>query len=255
MVDLHVHTRFSCDSKAHLDGYCRQALSAGVRCICFTDHVDFNPSDDGFGYYDAEGFFREFRSVRERYADKLTLLSGIEFSEPHIYPAEFDRFRSLPYDFILGSVHYWIDGKFPSRLVEEGHPVESVFERYWEEVRKAVRHGGFDSLAHPDFPARFFGVSLWSADMMKDIFRTMRTNGIALEINTSSLRKGLPECLPDRDLLSFYSDSGGRDITIGSDAHRHEELASGYAAVKSRLPAGLRSVIFVGRSARPEPGV
>lgn len=40
---------------------------------------------------------------------------------------------------------------FPSELVKADIPVEIIFDKYWEEVCKAVSYGGFDSTAHIDF--------------------------------------------------------------------------------------------------------
>jgi histidinol phosphatase-like PHP family hydrolase len=45
--DMHVHTHYSCDSQASMNSYCAKAVETGVDTICFTDHVDFNPHDDG----------------------------------------------------------------------------------------------------------------------------------------------------------------------------------------------------------------
>jgi len=49
VCDLHVHTRHSCDSRASLETYCKEAIRTGVDSLCFTDHVDYNPND--YGYY------------------------------------------------------------------------------------------------------------------------------------------------------------------------------------------------------------
>lgn len=226
--DLHVHTCFSVDSSETMASYCEEAILKGVRYICFTDHVDYNKTDDGYGYYKPEAYYDEFRRVQDLYSDKVELLCGIEFSEPHLYPGEFETITKLNYDFILGSIHYWFDDLFASELQKKGITLEDAFERYWKEVYKAVSFGGFDSLAHIDFPKRYYKDCISDEDTMYDIFKMMVKNNISLEINTSSLRKGLNEAMPGRDLLELYEKAGGGKVTIGSDAHKIDELAKGY---------------------------
>jgi len=207
--------------------YCEYALRNGVGCICFTDHVDYNKNDYGYGFYEPSAYFEELRRVQDQYSGRLILLSGIEFSEPHVYKKDFEMMCRLPYDFILGSVH-WINDFFPSEMLSKGIKLEAAFEKYWEEVLKAVVYGGFDSLAHIDFPKRYFKACLWDQDQMREIFGTMVKNDLSLEINTSSLRKGLIDTMPGRELLEIYEEAGGRNITIGSDSHSIEELGKGY---------------------------
>lgn len=249
MIDLHVHTSHSADSEASMEEYCRKAIDSGIRIICFTDHIDCNKADWGYGYYSADKFFNEFAEIREKYSDKLLILSGIEFAEPHLYKKELDKYSSLPYDFILGSIHYWIDDMSPELIIDKGLPIEFVFERYWEEVYNAVSFGGFDSLAHLDFPKRYLKKSVWSENFIKDIFCEMIKNDIALEINTSSLRRGLNEAMPDRDLLMIYKKTGGSKITIGADTHNADDLSSGYDYARSLVDGNMKSIVYIRRKA------
>ena len=56
-------------------------------------------------------------------------------------------------------------------------------------------------------------------DKLEHIYRTVIDRDIALEINVSTLWKGLGISLPTMELLKLYKDCGGKLITIGSDAH------------------------------------
>lgn len=60
--------------------------------------------------------------------------------------------------------------------------------------------------------------------MLQEIFHYLITNDIALEINTSARRrKGLDQ-FPSNEKLQLYKSIGGSKITIGSDAHRLNEI-------------------------------
>lgn len=245
--DMHTHTRYSVDSKARMEDYCENALKTNVGIICFTEHVDFNENDTGYGFYDPEAYFKEFDSLKEKYAGKLELLSGIEFSEPHLYGNELERLKKYPYDFILGSVHFFYNGMFPSEMAKKGLPAELIYDHYWEEVLKMVLHGGFDCAAHLDFPKRYFDKLIYDEEKISEIFSVMIDRGICLEINTSNIRrdKSQSEAMPDRELLSIYRSLGGRNVTIGSDAHFAQDLAADFEYARSLAETtGLDTVVF-----------
>jgi len=246
--DMHIHTKYSCDAKAELSDYCAAALERGVSTLCFTDHLDCNPCDDGYGYYNAEGFFADFYAAKEQYGKQLTLLCGVEFAEPQLYPAELAHFCAMDYDFILGSVHFWYKDMFPSVMLREGIPLEVCYRRYWQVLLGAVRTGGFDALAHLDFPKRYYGDCIDPEGLLPEIVQTLVKNGICPEINTSSLRKGCAETLPGAEILALYRECGGKYVTIGSDAHAPQDLAADNAAAQQLIKRfGFQEIIFRGR--------
>ena len=243
--DLHIHTKHSCDSHAALEAYCAQAIQQGVDALCFTDHVDYNPHDNGYGYYNPGAFFYDFLPLKEKYRTELTLLSGIEFSEPHLYRNELSALCKLPYDYILGSVHYWYKDMFPSRMVKAGVPTEHCYALYWDEVLAAVRAGGFDALGHMDFPKRYYNRLIVDPDKLHEICAAMVQNHICPEINTSSLRKNAAEPMPGREILAIYKSCGGTYVTVGSDAHHPEELAAGSAQARELIDYfGFEEIVF-----------
>ena len=50
ICDMHVHSNFSVDSPTLLSFHCAAAVERGIEAVCFTEHVDYNPADPGFGY-------------------------------------------------------------------------------------------------------------------------------------------------------------------------------------------------------------
>ncbi len=246
--DLHLHTNHSSDSREILENYCKRAIALGVDCLCFTEHADHNPKDPGFGFYDAGAFFEELRIARQTYGGRLKLLAGIEFSEPHLYKAGLESYAKLPYDFILGSIHFWGDDLFPSDMIRRGIPAEKCFEEYWPEVLKAVKSGGFDCVGHLDFPKRYYRELSYDRELLAEICTEMVKRDIILEVNTSSLRAGLDEAMPNADMLGIYKKCGGRYFTMGSDAHSAKDLYTFVdQARKVPLELGLEEVYFEAR--------
>ena len=243
--DMHVHTKYSCDSDAELEAYCPEAIKRGVKTVCFTDHVDYNVFDHGYGYYKADGVLKDFAHIKEKYRGEPDFLCGVEFSEPHLYQDKLKEYSDLPYDYILGSVHYWHENMFPTEMIKAKIPVEICYEKYWDEILSAVKNGGFDVLAHIDFPKRYYKQLIFDPEKIREICNIMIQNNICLEINTSSLRKDLAESMPDKEILSIYKACGGKYITVGSDAHKADELAADYHYAKGLIDFfGFEEIIF-----------
>ena len=63
------------------------------------------------------------------------------------------------------------------------------------------------------------------AELIDPILSELINRGIALEVNTAPLTKGMRYFNPLPDILSRYREMGGELITIGSDAHVPERIA------------------------------
>jgi histidinol-phosphatase (PHP family) len=55
--------------------------------------------------------------------------------------------------------------------------------------------------------------------------------GKGIEVNTGGFRSGLKEPNPCVDIIKRYQELGGEIITIGSDAHKPEDIASDFDKV------------------------
>lgn len=58
VTDLHIHTKFSCDSEADMEQYVKRAIDKNMQILCFTEHVDLNQNDYGYHYYMPENSLR-----------------------------------------------------------------------------------------------------------------------------------------------------------------------------------------------------
>lgn len=228
LCDSHIHSHLSIDSSASVEDMCRGALDKSIPCIAFTEHHDLNPKDEGYNYFDPERFSREITEAKNMFADRLTILKGVEFGEPHQYPEALATFQHQEYDVIIGSIHWAGDFFAGSQEVLSHYTPEDFYERYYQEMLEAVQFGGFDILAHFDFPKRYLKTNVTDLPVIDEVLKTLIASEIALEINTSSLRKGLTETLPDRAILQRYAELGGTTITLGSDAHSPENIGAGF---------------------------
>lgn len=223
-TDVHMHSTNSHDGKSTMREMCLAALGRGLTHICFTEHYDCNPHGRSRGYFSYDRYMADIEACRREFGDRIEILTGIEFGEPHKYPAELEKMGKLGFDVILGAVHRIEIGKV-STLAEDGFDPETLFRLYYEEVLAAVRQGGFHVMAHLDFPKRHTGNSCDIPELVDQILAAMIENDIVPEINTSTCDRDVKECCPDVPILARWAALGGNRVVVGSDAHATHAVA------------------------------
>ena len=109
VADFHVHSTFSVDGMSTMEQHCIMAMQKGIKKICFTEHVDYNIAEYNVGKvkdnrkqnFNINEYFNEIERLNTLYYPSIEILSGIEFSEPHLFKDEFEYYSSLPFDYIL----------------------------------------------------------------------------------------------------------------------------------------------------------
>jgi histidinol-phosphatase (PHP family) len=229
LIDCHLHSTISSDAKNSISEMCGSAVRKGVSVVCFTEHLDLNPADSNYLFFNHDRYKAEIEKAKALFGDKIEILQGIEFSEPHLYPREFERTTKAKYDFILGSVHAFQGTWAGAADALEKFSAAEIFEMHYAETLKMVQFGGFDALAHMDFPRRFVADHPEPRELVDSIFSTIIKKKIALEMNSAPLNRGKDFYLPSPTLLRRYKELGGRYVTLGTDAHNIEELGGGLA--------------------------
>jgi histidinol-phosphatase (PHP family) len=258
LLDCHIHSRFSCDSDATIEAICRAAVERGLGLICLTDHVDFHPLDPGCGYFDYHGYKAAIRGAQERWEGQIDVLAGIEVDYQQRFEGEIELFLAdKEFDFVLGAVHAcsegWLLPDFFANRTEE-----ASYGMYFSEMAHLLQCDFFDSVSHLDIVKRFgaqaygpFDFTRW-ATTLEELLAAIIENGLGLEINTSGLRQAPGETFPGLPTLELYHDLGGEMLTIGSDAHRPEDVGEGVAAgLALAREAGFDHVTVL-RDRRPE---
>jgi histidinol-phosphatase (PHP family) len=247
-ADLHIHSNHSCDAKATIDEMCQAAMDKGLDQICFTEHFDMNPKDEGYNYYDHETYTKDIQHAREKYSTRLTILQGIEFGEPHLYPKEFEKLVRHGFDFVLGSIHWLGDDWIGDKDFQARYSVDRIFELHYAQTMQAIQFSGFDSIAHIDFPKRYLFKKHEPSDLIDSITNELVKRHIALEINTSPIRKGYAEIHPSDAIFEAYVKHGGVYVTVGSDAHRGEDIGRDFnLAIEKIVKYKLKVIGFVAR--------
>jgi histidinol-phosphatase (PHP family) len=249
LIDYHVHTDNSFDCKIPMEQMCARAVEIGVTEIAFTDHFNNHILDIDIGYYNADRFFADIERCRAKFP-RLTIRAGVEVGEPHRWTKRIRRVvENYPYDVVLGSLH-WVgnDNMFNPNYFRARTP-KIAFETYFKELEQMIRHGGFDILAHVDVCKRT-GYDVYGSfdirqyeDLIRAIWQACLDQNIIPEINTKGVRCAVSQLHPTLDALRWYAQMGGTRLTIGSDAHHFDNIAT-YAGIAKHtaLEAGITQI-------------
>ena len=226
MFDFHMHSRVSFDGH---DTGLELALAAkerGLKEICFTDHLDYDPLGKmGKLDFDTEVYNAEYDGLE---VPGLIIRRGMEFGMDNKNLARFRQdLRRRPFDFVLGSIHFVDDLDVYYEDFWQGKTIFQAERRCMEATLECVQlHDDFDVLAHLTYiskthchpsprPVRYGD----HRELIDEILKVLARKDKGLEINTS----GVDRCgdyLPPIDMVRRFKELGGRIVTIGSDAHR-----------------------------------
>lgn len=230
MFDYHMHSRVSFDGHDTGEALAKAALAQGLKEICFTDHLDYDPLEQmGVLAFDTEVYNAEYDHLA---LEGLKIRRGMEFGMTHDNVDQFKKdLQRRPFDFVLGSIHFVDDLDVYFEQWWRGKTVFEAERRYLEATLDCVRvHDDFDVLAHLTYigktqchPAPRCVPYEAHRELIDEILKTLAEKGKGLEMNTS----GADRCggfLPTEDYFRRFKELGGEIVTVGSDAHRCDRV-------------------------------
>jgi len=255
LADYHLHTRLCGHAVGEPEDYVRQAVALGLSEVGFSDHMPLLHTRDErltMAPDDLPKYVEMIRDVQES-TDEITVRLGIEMD---YFPGRMDEIWDAAgphrFDYVLGSVHYIDDWGFSdSRTVStyKGRDPDEIYPRYFELFCEAVTEGGFDVMAHPDLIKKHGAeTSLAIGDMYEAAADALASADVAVEVNTSGLRKAVAEIYPSLPFLRACSRRGVA-VALGSDAHSPMEVGMDFdLALRSLKQAGVGEIAtFNGR--------
>ncbi|MGI6011438.1 MAG: histidinol-phosphatase HisJ family protein [Ruminococcus sp.] len=246
--DYHLHTFFSGDSEADPHDMADQAISLGMKSICFTDHMDTDSEEPEF-ILDTNRYIPYMEALREEYEDRLDIRIGVEIGmQPHLAERHDVYVHDYPFDFVIGSLHL-VYGKDPYfSEVFEGREDREVYRAYLESLLENIRaFKGYQVVGHIDYVVRYgvhkaeqYGYTEY-ADILDAILSCIIEDGRGIEVNTAGLQKGLGFPNPHYDVIRRYRELGGTIVTVGSDAHNPSGIGYDFRQIGDFLKeAGFR---------------
>lgn len=234
LIDYHIHSNTSKDSKVEIDEYCRQAVKLGLKEICFTNHHEpIKIEDRSYAHamdtQKMEKYKRDVDEARKRYPS-LTIRLGIELGYKEGWENALKEFvQNHDFDYVMCSLHY-IEGKcivFKNKTQElNDKEKENIIELFFKDMESMARFDFIDCIGHFDGIRRCihdFNISDYE-DRIENIIGLMKKNDIGFEINTAGWRLGFKEQHPNVELLRILKEKEIKKVTVGSDAHMLEQL-------------------------------
>lgn len=244
ICDCHTHTNFSADCDISGEMMIKKAIELGLSYLCITDHMDPDMNFPGLDFtFDLQEYFKKHIEWKERYSDRITLLTGIELGlQPHIGQKLHQILSAGSFDFVIGSAHVCdkVDPYFPEYWKDK-----TEFQgthRYFEYILETIHtFDGMDVYGHIDYIVRYGPTKAENysyhryQEILDEILKTLISKNIGIELNTAGLKYGLGFAHPHTDILKRYKELGGEIITIGSDGHKPEHLAYDFHKVPDIL--------------------
>jgi histidinol-phosphatase (PHP family) len=229
-ASYHCHSNWS-DGSASVAEVVGAAREAGLAQIAMTDH--YTPLPGGgtvewsMGPRCVEPYAESVWTVREAEAE-IEVLLGIEADFfPETVGALRERLGPLPFDLVIGSVHFvddfaidepegWPDLSEPERV--------GVWRGYWERIAQLAASDAFDIVGHLDLPKLFGGrAPLELAELEDAALDAIAEADMAIELNTAGVDKAPRQPYPSLRLLRAARE---RDIplVITADAHAPSQV-------------------------------
>ena len=238
LTDYHTHSILSPDSDAPLDTMARAAWVGELQELCVTDHYDLLTEDGARrGPFDWASSVSQFDVVSAQYEGRLTMRLGLELGSPQLDPEYSALLCAHPRaDFIIGSLHNWsVDSPYHggdyyyNHYGNEKACYEALDDYFASMERLAGLPQCYDVLGHVIYPLRYMNRDGQNPslkpyeDQLRRIFRTVAEHGRGIEVNTYRGRT-----VSDwAEVLKLYRACGGEIVTLGSDAHRPDDVGAG----------------------------
>ncbi len=220
---------------------CERAIDLGIEEIGFSDHMDFEPKDWGFGFFNYERYTSEINDAQEHFKDKLVIRKGVEVDYQRCFEDEVKEWlQDKKFDFIIGSVHYLNHEIIGHKLVKN-NTLKTIYDVYFKEVYHSIESRLFNVIGHFDLVSRYIDnerVALKSFDYrgnINTILEELVKKNMYLEVNSKGLRETYQDTTPSKDIVKSFIKNEGILLSIGSDAHSIQELGKGIKEIMDFL--------------------
>lgn len=210
------------------ESYVRAAVAAGFDVLGFSDHAPF-PFANGFvsgirmPLSELNGYLASVAALREKYADTLTIHTGLEAEYFPRYHDHLLRMRDMGVNYYVLGQHYADSEEENPYIGFECRSDDGVL-RYAAAVVRGIRSGLFACVAHPDLMMRhrtedqFNRACEEAADMIcqaaLEAHMPIEYNLLGLSLQLSGSNRGYPS-----PAFWQYARRWHNPVIIGVDAH------------------------------------
>ena len=234
IANYHTHTYRCNHARGSEREYIERAIAQGVRVLGFSDHVPW-PYKSGFVHHGVrmpvtqlDEYVQTMRSLREKYADQISLRIGFEceyFPEYMDWLAEMKQEKQL--DYLIFGCHYDTTDEGGFYFGNASDAKQLV--RYVDSALKGIDTGMFAYLAHPDLFMRRYGKFDDNCRAAaRDLAAACKAMNLPMEYNVHDRfieYQTNRVSYPNPEFFDIAAQAGVK-IIIGVDAHEPAELSN-----------------------------
>ena len=231
-TDYHMHSTFSPDGDDTPAVMCRQAVDLGLTAIALTEHAEWHPGEQIYGFPNADDYFMTVEQCRTEFTSQgLRIFTGVELGNPHQYFDEATRLvESYPFDVVIASLHWLNDKNIHLKECFTGQHPYDVYRDYFYQVADLARDFEFNILGHFDriiWRGQLLGIGFDPyrvEEAVRTALETLVEYHRCLELNTRFLDDPINWNEALITMLRWYWEAGGTEVVVNSDAHRRHEI-------------------------------
>ena len=241
IADYHIHTKLCKHATDEMEDYVRQAIRLGLKEIAFTDHIPLPNCFDlahRMAENELDGYINRTRQLQKQYP-QITIRTGIEAD---FYDGFEEYLREIlqrsQFDLTIMSVHFihgWPKNNWAFSYHFPDKDLKEIYSDYLQALIRGIKTGLFDVVGHLDL-IKSPGNPVWelNREELEQVLRLAKEHGMAIELNTSGLRREINEVYPDLSLLRQISELG-LPVTLGSDAHSPADVGFKFAELEEKI--------------------
>ncbi len=261
LPDYHIHTPFCGHAGGEMEQYVAAAVSRGMPEMGFADHLPLFHIDDptlAMCHADLPVYVERVLALQEANPG-FPIRLGIEADYIVQHLDDVARLLALyPFDYVYGSVHFigeWGIDQSRFKYEFERRDINDVYRLYFEHVMAAARTGLFDVMTHLDVVKKYgHRPTRDLSELYHEVGATLAKSNVAIELNSSGLRKPVEEIYPGLELLEIMHEHRV-PITFGSDSHKPAQVGQDFdLLLRHARAAGYKDFVgFAGRQRIPRP--
>lgn len=240
LVDYHTHNYLCKHADGVIEEYILHAIKIGLNEIGISDHSPMPNDWDSEVRMFEEQFWKEYAPtvlrLQEKYKGEISIkfaLEGDYFPGTEAWVKDF--LSKNEFDYVLGSVHYLGEWGFDNPLYVgkfDEVDIDAVYTSYYEHIKKSAECKLFDVISHCDLVKKFgHRPKTDMEEILRATFKVVKEADMAVEINTSGLRKPVKEQYPSEKILTILSELQ-IPLTLGSDAHTPTDVGRDFDLAK-----------------------
>ena len=252
-ADYHIHTAYCGHARGSIDQYIESAIAQGLREIGFSDHLGRyyltssqrrRHRDWGMDAKKLEHYIGDLLEAKESYKGRITISIGLEVDYVEGCEALLEPILGrYSFDFILCSVHCLPRFSW-NHLADYARYADTsvIYTEYFRVVRSAIGSGLFHILAHPDLIWRTIGWPACETSLpfheIAEMTAAAKAANHVIEINAGGFRWSQENSFGYGDPFAVLLDQCGTlgiPVTLGSDAHKPEDVGRLFPELRSAL--------------------